>query len=236
MPCSATSAGIATPRAPTSARRAAPCSTASRPTTPRSPSPDRVRQRRGRGGARRRRSTRCHEGAGMLVVKRGPNAGSRFSLDPTVTRPAAIPTATSSSTTSPCRGATPRSCPRRRLPGAATWARSTARTSTVSASTSAPLANGDELQIGKFKLVFFSGRRGTGLEATWPNGPICRSGRCSTSSRTSSPTSPSRRSASSRARACSTPSARRRATASSTSPTSSGCAGSCASSGSTSCR
>ena len=37
----------------------------------------------------------------------------------------------------------------------ATSARSTALTSTVSASTRRHLQNGDEVQIGKFKLVFF---------------------------------------------------------------------------------
>ena len=66
--------------------------------------------------------------------------------------------------------------------------------------------------------------------------PTCRSARSCRSSRTSSPTSRSRRSGSSRARGCSTPSARRRATASSTRATSTGCAGSCASRRTTTCR
>ena len=39
-------------------------------------------------------------GSALLVVKRGPNAGSRFLLDQATRRPVAIPTATSSSTTS----------------------------------------------------------------------------------------------------------------------------------------
>jgi pSer/pThr/pTyr-binding forkhead associated (FHA) protein len=37
----------------------------------------------------------------------------------------------------------------------ATRARSTARTSTTRVSTRRPLRNGDELQVGKFRLVFF---------------------------------------------------------------------------------
>lgn len=38
-------------------------------------------------------------GSALLVVKRGPNAGSRFLLDHRPRRPDGIPTATSSSTT-----------------------------------------------------------------------------------------------------------------------------------------
>ena len=173
-------------------------------------------------------------GAGLLVVKRGPNAGSRFMLGAGIRpRSGAIPTATSSSTTSPSRGATPRSI-------------STAATFTVDDVGSlngtylnrerieeAELHSGDELQIGKFRLVFL--HRGAGRLSAWPSGRTCRSARSSRCSARSSPTSPSPRSASSRARASSTPSARRRDTASSTSTTSSGCAGSSASSVSTSC-
>ena len=189
----------------------------------------------GRGRGRPRRASR--PGVGDARRHAGPER--RLAVRPRRSRSprrAAIPTATSSSTTSPCRAATPRSRrDGRRLPRCATSARSTAPTSTASGSRTAPLADGDELQIGKFKLVFLAARRRR-ERRPWPSARTCRSARSSASCRTSSPTSRSRRSASSRARACSIPSARRRATASSTRPTSSGCAGSCASSGRTSCR
>ena len=48
-------------------------------------------------------------GSALLVVKRGPNAGSRFLLDRTTTAPAGTPTATSSSTTSRSPAVTPSS-------------------------------------------------------------------------------------------------------------------------------
>ena len=73
--------------------------------------------------------------------------------------PAATPRATSSSTTSPCPAATPRSSATATATGSATSARSTAPTSTASGSTRRRSTNGDELQIGKFKLVFFAGER-----------------------------------------------------------------------------
>ena len=40
----------------------------------------------------------------------------------------------------------------------ATWARSTAPTSTASGSTRSTLQTGDEVQIGKFRLVFYAGK------------------------------------------------------------------------------
>ena len=44
---------------------------------------------------------RLSPGTALLVVKRGPNAGSRFLLDQATRRRDGTPTATSSSTTSP---------------------------------------------------------------------------------------------------------------------------------------
>ena len=173
----------------------------------------------------------------MLVVKRGPNAGSRSSSTSDVTR--GRPPSRQRHLPRRHHRVAP---PRRDRPRAptATWSRDVGSLNGTYLNRErideAPLANGDELQIGKFKLVFFAGAGAEVSDVPWRTGRTCRSARCSPCSRTSSPTSPSRRSASSRARACSTPSARRRATGSSTTPTSSGCAGSCASSGSTSCR
>ena len=74
-----------------------------------------------------------------------------------------------------------------------------------------------------------------GLRSQWGSAPIWQLATFSPCSARSSRTSRSRRSVSSRAGACSFPSGRRPATASSTSPTSTAFAGSCASSASTSC-
>ena len=68
-------------------------------------------------------------GSALLVVKRGPNAGSRFLLDQPPRRPAAIPTATSSSTTSPSAVGTLNS----------EWRPTSSRSSTSAAST-APMS------------------------------------------------------------------------------------------------
>ena len=207
-----------------------------RPRTPPSRSTRPRRPTRSSDEVERRRSTRCRPTSGVLVVHAGPER--RLAVRP---RPRTVTTAgrhpdsdifLDDVTVSRRHAEIVRR--RRRLPWSATSARSTAPTSTGSASTRPPLANGDELQIGKFKLVFFVGARSR--VSREPTAPTCRSARSSACCRTSSPTSRSRRSASSRARACSTPSARRRATASSTRPTSSGCGGSCASRRRTSCR
>ena len=82
-------------------RRPSPCSrsttTASRPT-------------KSRGHARRGPARAGRPGGEARPQRRGPLT----SLDKPVTGPAATPRATSSSTTSPCRGATPSSCAARR--------------------------------------------------------------------------------------------------------------------------
>ena len=74
-----------------------------------------------------------------------------------------------------------------------------------------------------------------GLRAQWGIAPTLPLATFSPCSARSSRMSRSRRSASSRAGACSSPRGRRPAIASSTSPTWNGCGGFCASSGSTSC-
>ena len=96
-------------------------------------------------------------GSALLVVKRGPNAGSRFLLDQPPRRPGGTPTATSSSTTSRSAAATPSSG----------WKASEFQVVDVGSLNgtyvnrepvdSAVLANGDEVQIGKFRLVFLTG-------------------------------------------------------------------------------
>ena len=96
------------------------------------------------------------EGAGLLVVKRGPNAGARFLLDQPITTAGRHPEsdiflddvtvsrrhASSASPTASSRSTT--------------WVPSTAPTSTASAQQQA-LTTGDEIQIGKFRLVFLAG-------------------------------------------------------------------------------
>ena len=70
-------------------------------------------------------------------------------------RRAATPRATSSSTTSRSPAGTRSSSARATASSCATSAASTAPTSTASASTTPSLAGGDEVQIGKYRLVFF---------------------------------------------------------------------------------
>ena len=92
----------------------------------------------------------------MLIVRSGPQAGDRFALDGDVTRLGRHPDSeimlddiTVSRRHADDRRTTPRAT------SSPTPARSTARTSTRSASSEPPLHHGDELQVGKFRLVFF---------------------------------------------------------------------------------
>ena len=97
------------------------------------------------------------EGLGVLVVKRGPNAGSRFVLEAEVTRAGRHPDSDiflDDITVSRRHAEFARTGSVYRC---ATSARSTAPTSTGSASRQAELHGGDEVQIGKFRLVFLAG-------------------------------------------------------------------------------
>lgn len=98
------------------------------------------------------------ESAAMVVVKRGPNAGSKFTLDADVTRAGRHPDSDiflDDITVS------------RRHAEVVRDSDGTFRVRDVGSLNGtyvnrerieeAPLANGDELQIGKFRLVFFSG-------------------------------------------------------------------------------
>jgi len=71
-------------------------------------------------------------GPALLVVKRGPNAGSRFVLDQPISPPADTPTAISSAMTSPSVAGTPSSGARTANSRSSTSAASTAPMSTVS--------------------------------------------------------------------------------------------------------
>ena len=124
----------------------------------------------------------------------------------------------------------------RRASRSRTRAASTARSSTAGGSSRAELEDGDELQIGKYRLTFLRNER---LPRPQPaeRQPRCsRSARSAGACRTSSRTSRSRRSATSRTRACSRRGARRAATGSSARRTSSGSRRSCACSATSSCR
>ena len=176
-------------------------------------------------------------GVGLLVVRHGPNAGSSFRLEQPST-PRRPP---------PRLRHLPRRhhgvAPPRRASTATTTATSLRDVGSLNGTyvnrervDEARLRHGDEVQIGRYRLSFvLGGERRDGVSVATRRARR-RSATCSISCATSSPTSRSRRSASSRVRVSSIPSARRRATASSTRPTSSGCASSCASSASTSCR
>ena len=167
------------------------------------------------------------EGMGMLVVRRGPNAGSRYVLDSEVTALGRHPDSDIflDDITVSRRHAAMRAG-RRRLRGAATSGRSTAPTSTTSGSTPRRCTTWPTSRSAGSCSSSSSGSDRVTARPT-SRASTSRSARCSPSSATSSPTSRSRRSASSRARGSSTPSARRRATGSSTPPTSPGSAGSC---------
>ena len=107
----------------------------------------------------------------MLVVRAARTPGAASCSTPMSPRSAVTPTATSSSTTSPCPAATPRSSRWPTGTRCATSARSTAPTSTTSGSTTRRCITGDELQIGKFKLVFL-GRTRRGLRPATAGTPV----------------------------------------------------------------
>ena len=95
-------------------------------------------------------------GSALLVVKRGPNAGSRFLLDQPVTSAGRHPTATSSWMTSPSAAGTPSSGYKTKfhVVDVGSLNGTYVNRRPVDA---AVLVNGDEVQIGKFRLVFLIG-------------------------------------------------------------------------------
>ena len=227
----ARSAGTATRWARTSARRAATPSTAAASTTPRSPVTIPLE------GSAEEVEVELDElpaGVGMLVVTRGPNSGSRYALDEALVTAGRHPDSviflddiTVSRRHAEVRQVDGRLRGRRRRlaqrhlpePGAGRGGAAARRRRAPDRHVQARVPRRPAVTLGH-------GR---------PLAPVDRRGPRA-SSRTTSPTSRSRRSASSRARASSTPSARPRATGSSTRPTSSGCGGSCATSATTSSR
>ncbi len=112
------------------------------------------------------------QGTGMLVVKRGPNAGLEVhARTRTSPWPAGTPRATSSSTTSRCPVATPSS------PGGSDGylVRDVGSLNGTYVNRErieeAELASGDEVQIGKFKLVYPGGSGGrVGRSRAWRSG------------------------------------------------------------------
>ena len=91
---------------------------------------------------------------------RGPNTGARFLLDADeVDGPGGTPTATSSSTTSPSRASTPASAARATASSCATSGRLNGTYVNRQRIDEAALHTGDEVQIGKFRLVFYAGSR-----------------------------------------------------------------------------
>jgi hypothetical protein len=97
------------------------------------------------------------EGAGMLVVRKGPNAGSKYLLDAEVTTAGRHP---DSDIFLDDITVSRRHAEITRRPGGYTLRDVGSLNGTYvnrDRVEEASLANGDELQIGKFKLVFFSG-------------------------------------------------------------------------------
>jgi hypothetical protein len=97
------------------------------------------------------------EGAGVLVVKRGPNAGSRFLLDRDVTTAGRHPDSDiflDDITVSRRHVELERSGAGYRVRDVGSLNGTYLNRERID---EAPLSNGDELQIGKFKLVFFAG-------------------------------------------------------------------------------
>jgi pSer/pThr/pTyr-binding forkhead associated (FHA) protein len=98
------------------------------------------------------------EGAGMLVVRKGPNAGSKYLLDAEVTRAGRHPDSDiflDDITVSRRHAEITRQADRYTLRDVGSLNGTYVNRDRVEEAT---LANGDELQIGKFKLIFFSGR------------------------------------------------------------------------------
>ena len=104
----------------------------------------------------RPRWTRCPPGTRCSSCSADPAPGAGSCSTRTSSTPVATPTARSSSTTSRSRAGT-RSSTATATTGSRspTWAASTAPTSTATASTGSTLKDGDEVQIGKYRLVFF---------------------------------------------------------------------------------
>ncbi len=97
------------------------------------------------------------EGAALLVVKRGPNAGSKFALDSDVTRAGRHPNSDiflDDITVSRRHAEIVRHGEGYSVRDAGSLNGTYLNRERID---EAPLANGDELQIGKFRLVFFSG-------------------------------------------------------------------------------
>ena len=95
------------------------------------------------------------EGTGMLVVKRGPNAGSKFVLDSTVTRAGRHPNSEiflDDITVSRRHAEIVRQGTGYRVRDVGSLNGTYLNRERID---EASIGNGDELQIGKFKLVFF---------------------------------------------------------------------------------
>jgi pSer/pThr/pTyr-binding forkhead associated (FHA) protein len=98
------------------------------------------------------------ESMGMLVVKRGPNAGSKFVLDTEVTRAGRHPDSEiflDDVTVSRRHAEVVHGQDGYLLRDVGSLNGTYLNRERIE--NEAPLRNGDELQIGKFKLVFFSG-------------------------------------------------------------------------------
>ena len=100
---------------------------------------------------------------GMLVVKRGPNAGSKFVLDQDVTNAGRHPDSDiflDDVTVSRRHAEVVHAGDGYQLRDVGSLNGTYLNRERIEHEV--PLANGDELQIGKFKLVFFSGTGGEG--------------------------------------------------------------------------
>ena len=103
------------------------------------------------------------ESIGMLVVKRGPNAGSKFVLDSEVTKAGRHPDSDiflDDVTVSRRHAEIVHAGDGYRLRDVGSLNGTYLNRERIE--NEVPLNNGDELQIGKFKLVFFSGAGGEG--------------------------------------------------------------------------
>jgi len=101
------------------------------------------------------------ESIGMLVVKRGPNAGSKFVLDNDVTKAGRHPDSDiflDDVTVSRRHAEIQHDTDGYQLRDVGSLNGTYLNRERIESE--APLQNGDELQIGKFKLVFFSGTGG----------------------------------------------------------------------------
>jgi len=100
------------------------------------------------------------EASAMVVVKRGPNAGSKFVLEADVTRAGRHPDSDiflDDITVSRRHAEIHRGGDRYTVRDAGSLNGTYLNRERIE---EAPLANGDELQIGKFRLVFFTGGPG----------------------------------------------------------------------------